>query len=54
MHEAIGGMHDFHYALRKFGKDCKNFATIVKISQSLRKFRYAQFFAKLAKIRYHS
>ena len=40
--------------LRKFCKDCENFATIAKISQSLRKFRYAQFFAKLAKFRYHS
>ena len=26
MHEAIGGMHDFRYALRKFGKDCENLA----------------------------
>ena len=33
---------------------CENFATIAKISQSLRKFRYAQFFAKLEKFRYHS
>ena len=49
-----GGKHDFRYALRKFRKDCENFATIAKISQSLRKFRYAQFFAKLAKFRYHS
>ena len=41
---------DILYALRKFRKDCKNFATIAKISQSLRNFRYAHFFAKLAKI----
>ena len=54
MQEAVGGKLDFRYALRKFRKDCKNFATIAKISQSLRKFRYAHFFAKLAKIRYHS
>ena len=40
MHEATGGKHDFRYALRKFRKDCENFATIAKISQSLRKFRY--------------
>ena len=26
---------DFCYALRKFHKDCENFATIAKISQSL-------------------
>ena len=52
--EATGGKHDFRYALRKFRKDCENFATIAKISQSLRKFRYAQFFAKLAKFRYYS
>ena len=41
MQEAIGGKHDFRYALRKFRKDCENFATIAKIPQSLRKFRYA-------------
>ena len=28
-------MQDFCYALQKFCKDCKNFATIAKISQSL-------------------
>ena len=53
MQEAAGGKHDFHYALRKFRKDCKNFATITKISQSLRNFRYAHFFAKLAKVTVH-
>ena len=52
--EAAGGMLDFRYALRKFRKDCENFATITKISQSLRKFLYAHFFAKLVKFRYHS
>ena len=52
--EGKAGLHDFFYALRKFRKDCENFATIAKISQSLRKFLYAQFFAKLAKFRYHS
>ena len=36
------GLQNFRYALRKFRKDCENFATIAKISQSLRKFRYAQ------------
>ena len=30
---------DFRYALRKFRKDCENFARIAKISQGLRKFR---------------
>ena len=54
MQEVTGGKQDFHYALRKFRKDCENFTTIEKISQSLRKFLYAQFFAKLAKFRYHS
>ena len=29
-----GGMQNFCYALRKFHKDCENFATIAKISQS--------------------
>ena len=32
------GMQDFRYGLRKFRKDCKNFTTIEKISQSLRNF----------------
>ena len=32
------GLQDFRYALRKFRKDCKNFARIAKISQGLRKF----------------
>ena len=54
MQEATRGKHDFRYALRKFRKDCENFATIAKISQSLRNFRYAHFFAKLGKFRYHS
>ena len=57
MQEATGGKHDFRYALQKFRKDCENFTTVAKISQSLRKFRYAQFFAKLANFhydRYHS
>ena len=54
MQEATGGKHDFRYALRKFCKDCENFATIAKILQSLLKFCYAQFFAKLSKFRYHS
>ena len=35
MQEATGGNHDFRYALRKFRKDCKNFATVAKISESL-------------------
>ena len=51
--EGKAGLQDFRYALRKFRKDCENLATIAKISQSLRKFRYAEFFAKLAKFRYH-
>ena len=54
MQEAAGGKHDLRYALRKFRKDCENFATIAKISQSLRNFCYAHFFAKLAKFLYHS
>ena len=54
MQEATGGKQDFLYPLRKFHKDCENFVTIAKISQSLRKFLYAQFFAKLAKFRYDS
>ena len=36
--EAAEGKPDFRYALRKFRKDCENFATIAKISQGLRKF----------------
>ena len=34
-----------------FGYDCENLAKIAKISQSYRKFCYAQIFAKLAKFR---
>ena len=37
-----------------FAMHCENFARIAKILQSLRNFRYAHFFAKLAKFRYHS
>ena len=51
--EGKAGLQEFLYALRKFRKDSENFRR-AKISQSLQKFRYAQFFAKLAKIRYHS
>ena len=29
------GLQDFRYALQKLRKDCENFATIEKISQSL-------------------
>ena len=32
--KAAGGKTNFRYELRKFRKDCKNFATIAKISQS--------------------
>ena len=46
-------MQDFLYALRKVRKDCEIFATISKISQSLRNFRYAHYFAMIAKFRYH-
>ena len=51
--EAAGGKQNFRYALQKFRNDCENFATIAQISQSLRKFRYSQFFGKLAKFRCH-
>ena len=39
MQEEMQGLQDFRYALRKFRKDSENFATIAKISQSLRNFR---------------
>ena len=67
MQEDVGECRTFRYALQKFRKDCENFATIAKISQGLRKFCnhsenfaiptkfcYAQFFAMIAKFRYHS
>ena len=54
MQEAMQGLQDFRYALRKFRKDWENFTTIAKILQSLRIFRYAHFFAMIAKFRYHS
>ena len=47
-------MHDFHYGiakisqgLQKFRNHSENFAIPAKV-------RYAQFFAMIAKIRYHS
>ena len=33
---------------------CENFATIAKISQSLRNFAMHSFFARIAKFRYNS
>ena len=48
------GIKDFRYSLRKFCKDCEIFATIAKISQCLRNFRYAHFFAMIAKFCYDS
>ena len=51
MQEAVGGKQDFRNALRKFRKDCENFARIAKISQGLQKFRnHSENFAILAKI----
>ena len=41
-------------ARRIFTMYCENFARIAKILQSLRKFRYAQFFAIIAKVTVHS
>ena len=32
MQEETGGKHDFCYALRKFRKDCENFAIPAKMS----------------------
>ena len=52
--EGNQGLSDFRYALRKFRKDCEYFATIAKILQSLRNFRYAHFFAMIAKVTVHS
>ena len=58
-----GGMQEcriFAMVLRKYRKDCENFATIAKISQSLRNFAMHSFslrernFAIIAKIPYHS
>ena len=37
-----------------FAMHCENFATIAKISQSQRHFRYAHFFAIIAKVTVHS
>ena len=45
--EAIQGMQDFSYALRKFRNHSENFAIPAK-------FLYAQFFAIIAKFRYHN
>ena len=53
MQEDVGEFRTFHYALQKFRKDCEYFATIAKISQSLRNFA-TQFFAMIAKVTRHS
>ena len=47
MQEAMQGMQDFRYALQKFRNHSENFAIPTK-------FRYAHFFAMIAKIFYHS
>ena len=54
MHEAMQGVQDFRYGivnisqgLRKFRNHRENFTIPTK-------FRYAQFFAMIAKFRYHS
>ena len=46
MQEAMQGMQDFRYALRKFCNHSENFVIPAK-------FRYAHFFAMIAKFRYH-
>ena len=43
MQEGCRRVQDFRYALRKFRKDCENFATIATISQSLRNFAMHSF-----------
>ena len=43
MQEDAEECRTFSYALRKFRKDCENFATIAKISQSLRNFAMHSF-----------
>ena len=43
MQEDAGECRTFRYALQKFCKDCENFATIEKISQSLRNFAMHSF-----------
>ena len=47
MHGGCRRVQDFRYALRKFRNHSENFAIAAK-------FRYAQFFAMIAKIRYDS
>ena len=54
MQEDAGECRTFRYALRKFRKDCENFATIEKNFTIPGKFRYAQFFAIIAKVTVHS
>ena len=43
MQEEWWSVEFFAMALRKFRKDCENFATIAKISQSLRNFAMHSF-----------
>ena len=42
--EAAGGRPDFRYALRKFRKDCENFATIATNFAIPTKFSLCTFF----------
>ena len=44
-------MQEASQGCRIFAMHCENFTTIAKISQSLRKFCYAQFFAMIEKFR---
>ena len=43
MQEDAGECRTFCYAFQKFRKDCENFTTIAKISQSLRNFSMHSF-----------
>ena len=43
MQEECRRVQDFRYGVVKFRKDCENFATIAKISQSLRNFAMHSF-----------
>ena len=43
MQEGMEECRIFTMALQKFSKDCENFATIAKISQSLRNFSMHSF-----------
>ena len=54
MKEAMQGVHDFRYGIAKISQGLQKFRNHSENFAIPAKFCYAQFFAMIAKIRYHS